>query len=258
MPRAVRLPVGESPIEQQNRVLLLAYDQGMEHGPVEFNDETVDPSYVLDIAEHGPFTGIVLQKGVAAAYYQRDKYTVPLVVKLNGRTNLSNHQDPYAPMVCTVDEALDLGAKVVGYSLYLGSKHEAQMMSEFAQVVRDAHERKVRVIVWMSTKNAQVEETHRDMLAYAGRVALELGADYVQLPYGGDVPDYAWVVESAGRCKVLCPGGPYQDKEDTLRLAKSVLQAGAVGMTVGRRVWQAPDPLAVAHMLQTALWKGLS
>jgi class I fructose-bisphosphate aldolase len=228
----------------------------MEHGPVEFNDDTVGPSYVLDIAEHGPFTGVVLQKGIAAAYYQPGKYTVPLVLKLNGRTNLSGDQDPYAPMVCTVDEALSLGAKMVGYSLYLGSHYEGRMMAEFAQVVRDAHERKVRVIAWMHNRQARVAETQRDMLAYAGRVALELGADYVQLPFGDSVADYAWVVESAGRCKVLCPGGAYQDKENTLRLVKSVLQAGATGMTVGRRVWQDPDPLSVAQAIQAILWKG--
>ncbi len=254
MARPARFLSGDSPIEQDNRVLLLAYDQGVEHGPVEFNDATVDPSYVLDIAEHGPFTGVILQKGVAAAYYQAGTYTVPMIIKLNGRTSLSGDANPYAPMICTVEEAVELGAKVVGFSVYLGSAYENKMIAELADVVRDAHEHKVRVMAWMSFKGAKLK-VHRDLLAYAGRIAMELGADYVQLPYGGNVADYTWVVESAGRCKVLSPGGVYKDLEDSVALATGVLQAGGVGLAVGRRVWQSPDPLATAQALRRAIWQ---
>ncbi len=52
------------------RGLLLAYDQGFEHGPSDFNAKNVDPKYILDIAkESGVFTGIILQKGIAEKYY---------------------------------------------------------------------------------------------------------------------------------------------------------------------------------------------
>ena len=234
--------------------MLLAYDQGLEHGPTDFNDETIDPGYILDIADQGAFTGIILQKGLAAAYYQADKITVPLIIKMNGRTSLSTGRNLYAPMTCTVAEAADLGAKAVGYTLYLGSTHESRMVAELSDVVRDAHEKRLPVIAWMNTSCVRVDEAHRDILAYAGRIALELGADYAPLPFAGSVPDYAWVVESAGKCKVLAPGGPYKEATDTTKLARSVLQAGGKGLIVGRRIWQAPDPLEVARQLRAAVW----
>ena len=46
--------------------MLLAYDQGMEHGPVDFNEKSVDPNYIMKIAQNGNFTGVVFQEGIAA------------------------------------------------------------------------------------------------------------------------------------------------------------------------------------------------
>lgn len=256
MPRPARKNAISTAIERQGRVLLLAYDQGLEHGPRDFAEAAVDPGYVLDIAEQAGFTGIVLHKGVAARYYQREKHAVPLVVKLNGRTDFADDAAGEAPLVCTVDEAKSLGATAVGFSLYLGSDLEARMMADLAGVVKDAHERRMPVVVWMNIRTDHVPETHRDMLAYAGRVALELGADYVQLAYGGNIPDFAWAVETAGKCKVLAAGGPHQSVDETVKFTKSILQAGAVGMIVGRRVWQDGDPVSVARAICRVMWAG--
>ena len=250
MARPARPLFNDSPIEHRGHVLLLAYDQGMEHGPTEFNDENIDPGYVLDIAEKGPFTGVVFQKGVARAYYRPHEHTVPLVLKLNGKTNLVKDQDPYSPQICSSDEAVDLGAKAVGYTIYLGSQFESQMFKEFASVVHDAHEHKMPVIAWMYPRGHNVpDETNRDILAYAARVALELGADYVKLHYSGDLESYQWVVESAGRCRVLTLGGKFSGLDETVALAGHAIEAGAAGMAIGRNVWQADDPAQVANAL---------
>jgi class I fructose-bisphosphate aldolase len=91
--------------------MLLAYDQGFEHGPsADFNDKNIDPAYIMDIAEKGDFTGVVLHKGLAEKYYNGK---VPLIVKLNGKTSLPKGE-PISTMVCSVEEAIRLGAKGVG------------------------------------------------------------------------------------------------------------------------------------------------
>ncbi|MBI2310410.1 aldolase, partial [Candidatus Collierbacteria bacterium] len=56
-------------IERNGKAMLLAYDQGFEHGPVDFDEKSVDPNYILDIARSGLFTGVIFQEGVAAKYY---------------------------------------------------------------------------------------------------------------------------------------------------------------------------------------------
>ncbi|MEA3378658.1 MAG: fructose-bisphosphate aldolase, partial [Nanoarchaeota archaeon] len=68
---------------KKGKSLLLAYDQGLEHGPTDFNDKNIDPDYIMDIAIKGKFNGIILQKGIAEKYYQGK---IPLILKLNGKT----------------------------------------------------------------------------------------------------------------------------------------------------------------------------
>lgn len=75
-----------SPFLSQGRSILLAYDQGLEHGPsADFTDRNVDPAFVMEIATKGGFNGVVFQKGVAERFYEGK---VPLIVKLNGKTSL--------------------------------------------------------------------------------------------------------------------------------------------------------------------------
>jgi len=79
--------------------MLLAYDQGFEHGPsADFNDKNIDPNYILDIAAKGDFTGLVLHKGIAEKYYTGK---VPLIVKLNGKTSLPKGEPVSTPVSYT-------------------------------------------------------------------------------------------------------------------------------------------------------------
>src|SRR3990170_3696727 len=92
-------------ISKNDKVLLLAYDQGMEHGPSDFDDENIDPEYILKIGMDGGYTGIIFQKGVAEKYYLKELTDkLPLILKLNGKTNLVKTQEPYSPLLCTVEE----------------------------------------------------------------------------------------------------------------------------------------------------------
>ena len=80
-------------IMKKGKAMYLAYDQGLEHGPSsDFNDKNVDPLYILDIAKKGRFNGVVFQKGIAEKYNKEIRRSkVPLILKLNGKTNILNY-----------------------------------------------------------------------------------------------------------------------------------------------------------------------
>jgi len=196
-------------ITTKSKALFLAYDQGLEHGPSsDFNDKNVDPLYILDIAKRGKFNAVVFQKGIAEKYLKEiKKSAVPLLLKLNGKTNLFKGE-PMAPQLCSVKEALALGAAAVGYTIYIGSLHESEMLREFEIIEREAHEKGVPVVAWIYPRGQAVKnDTNREMVSYAARTGLEIGADIVKLRYGGNADDLQWAVEAAGRCKVVFAGG---------------------------------------------------
>lgn len=249
------MQVDLSKITRDGKALFLAYDQGMEHGPTDFNDESVDPEKVLKIADSGYFTGVILQKGIAEKYFFGKNYKVPLIVKLNGKTNLVKDEDPYSPQVCSVDEALSYGAVAVGYTIYVGSEFEPKMTEEFGKIEQEAEEAGIPVIAWMYPRGRNIpNENDPKVIAYAARVGLELGADIVKVRYTGDLESFRWVIQSAGRTKVVAMGGSKEEESNFLEKVKTVLEAGAIGMAVGRNVWQAEKPLEVAERIVGIIW----
>lgn len=249
------MDINLSKITKDGKALLLAYDQGMEHGPTDFNDENVDPQKILDIAESGFFTGVIFQKGIAEKYHNPQVNKVPLVVKLNGKTNLVKDEDPYSPQVCSVEEAVALGASAVGYTVYIGSEFEARMTAEFGRVEEEAHARGLPVIAWMYPRGRNVaDEKNPKTIAYAARVGLELGADIVKVNWPGDAESFRWVVESAAKTKVVVAGGSKESLDEFLAKTKEILAAGGIGLAVGRNVWQAENPLEVAEKIAKIIW----
>lgn len=243
-------------ILKDDKAMFLAYDQGMEHGPTDFNDENVDPNYILSIALEGDFTGIILQKGVAEKYYSQSSFPIPLILKLNGKTNLIEGQDPYSPQICSVDEAISIGATAVGYTVYVGSDHEAEMFKEFAQIEKDAHSKNVPLVGWFYIKGRATEgKDIKELTAYAARLGLEMGADIIKIKYPGDLESLKWAVQSAGKTKVVVSGGPKESEPEFLNLAETVMESGAAGMAVGRNIWKAKDPIGLAQKLSEIIFK---
>jgi class I fructose-bisphosphate aldolase len=244
-----------SPFLSAGRSMLLAYDQGLEHGPSkDFDDRNIDPAFIMETAVRGGFNGVIFQKGVAERFYNGK---VPLILKVNGKTSLPQGE-PVSRQVCSVEQAVSLGAKGIGYTIYLGSAFEAEMLSEFGRVQQEAHERGLPAIAWIYPRGAGVQnDTSKEIVAYAARTGLELGADAVKIKYTGDSASFSWAVKAAGGVKVFMSGGPKAPTdEDFLKQVKGVIDAGATGLAVGRNVWQNREPLTMAEKLRKVIFEG--
>ena len=233
----------------------MAYDQGMEHGPSDFNDDNVDPEKIMQIAKEGKVQGVILQKGIAEKYYTHAYESVPLILKLNGKTNLVANKDPYSPQICSVEEALELGASAVGYTIYVGSSYEPVMFSEFSKIEKESHEKNIPLIAWMYLRGSGVENKDiKELTAYAARLGLEMGADIVKIKYPGTLESLRWAVEAAGRTKVVVSGGEKKTEDEFLEMAKTVMQSGAIGMAVGRNIWQNDNPHVILDKLKAIVY----
>jgi len=243
-------------VVKNGRVLILAMDQGMEHGPVDFNSKNIDPEHVCGIAARGGFTGFAVQKGIAKHYKECYSGKVPLVLKCNGRTNIVPKDDIYSPQVCSVKEAVALGADAIGYTLYVGSPREADLFRDFGKVEEEAEDYGLPTIVWAYPRGKYVkDEKSVESVSYAARAALELGADIVKVNYTGSVDGFSKVVAAAGRCKVISAGGSKQTDAEFCAKVKEVIAAGGVGMAVGRNVWQNDNPMKITEEIKKIVYK---
>jgi fructose-bisphosphate aldolase, class I len=242
-------------ITYKGKALFLAYDQGLEHGPTDFNDKNIDPLYIIKLAKKAEFTSVVLQKGIVEKYREEIKKSkVPLLMKLNGKTDLYRG-DPISAEICTVKEAIELGAKAVGFTIYIGSQHEDKMIEEFETIEREAHAKGLPVVAWIYARGSSVRVKPSDeLMAYAARTGLEIGADIIKIKYDGDVSGLNWAVKSAGRTKVVIAGGMKKDDTLFLKQVGEIMNSGAIGLAVGRNIWQHENPYSITKKVKKIMW----
>jgi class I fructose-bisphosphate aldolase len=240
----------------------LPYDQGLEHGPRDFfaNPPAADPRYIVRLAQEGGFNGIVVQIGLAEKFFWDFAGELPLVLKLNGKTDIADDSAALSPVNASVEDAVRLGADAVGYTLYVGSPAHAQDFEQYRAIRQDAHRLGMPLIVWAYPRGSAIEaKGGKDSfyaVDYAARTASELGADVVKVNFPHpekrvSVPEVYQgefssqqavnaVVRSANRTLVLISGGTRAGDDALLAKARESMQAGATGLIFGRNIWQRP------------------
>jgi class I fructose-bisphosphate aldolase len=256
--RLHRMLFGHGP--GNGRCLFLPYDHGLEHGPRDFagNPDAADPAYVVKLAVDGGFSGIALQIGTARQFFWDFAGEVPLILKLNGKTDIPPDDEALSPVHASVEEAVQLGADAVGYTLYVGSPRQVDDLVQLRTVRQDAERLGMPLIIWAYPRGSAIRARGgRDSfyaVDYAARVAAELGADLVKVNWpdrtarSGVPPAYdrevtpaemlQAVVGSAGRSLVLLSGGERADDDQTFGRVQEALAAGVTGLIFGRNVWQ--------------------
>jgi fructose-bisphosphate aldolase, class I len=248
-------------MEINGKFMFLALDQGFEHGPSDFNERSLNPEFILDIAEKTRTSGVVLHKGIAEKYLGTVAGKVPLLLKLNGKTNLQK-SEPLSLQVCSVKEAIHLGADAIGYTIYVGSRVEQQMYAEAGRIAEEAQDYGIPYVLWSYPRGSDIKETYANsdatIIGHAARVAAELGADLVKVFYTGNTESFRHVVNCGGRARVLAAGGTKKEGEEFLHEVKSVMDAGASGMAIGRNIWQYEDPYKMSRAVSSIIFDNRS
>lgn len=239
----------------RGRLMLFAGDQKVEHLNDDFyggeiHRDDANPEHLFKIASQAEIGVFATQLGLIAKYGM-DYPQVPYLVKLNSKTNLvkTSQADPFSNHWFRVQDVLDfhhtsgLSILAVGYTIYLGSEHEAQMLHQAAQIVHDAHKHGLITVLWVYPRGKAVtDEKDAHLIAGATGVAACLGTDFVKVNYprgdqAGEV--FKEAVMAAGRTRVVCAGGSSIDEKQFLqRLHDQIFVSGASGNATGRNIHQ--------------------
>ncbi len=244
-------------------LMLLPIDQGIEHGPRDFfpNPASKDPEYQFRLAAEGGYSALACQIGMAEKYYPDYAGQVPLILKVNGKTDVPSSDDALSTTNASVEDAVRLGADAVGYTLYVGSPRQGEDLHQLKGVREDCDRYGMPLVVWAYPRGSAIDKKggHVSFYAidYAARMAMEMGADVVKLNFpkidpakDKDSPApynemeitaeeaVKHVVASAGRSLVVLSGGSKVDDETVLGHTKAIMDAGGTGVIFGRNVWQ--------------------
>lgn len=239
------------------RLMLFAGDQKVEHLNDDFFGEGVpeddaDPEHLFKIASKAKIGVFATQLGLIARYGM-DYKDIPYLIKVNSKTHLveTSQADPFSNLWYDVDQVAEfkensgLDILGVGYTIYLGSEFEAEMLVQAAQVIYDAHQHGMVSVLWIYPRGTAVkDEKDPHLIAGATGVGACLGSDFVKVNYpkkegAKSAEIFKEAVKAAGRTRVVCAGGTSDEAEAFLKkLYDQIHISGAQGNATGRNIHQ--------------------
>lgn len=272
--------------------LILPYDQFIEHDNrhVDPNPAASNPDYICDLAKDGGYNAVAIHYGLAKRYWSKLKGSVPLLLKLNGKTSIPSQAQPLSVHTCFVEDAVRLGAVAVGYTMYYGSPRQDEDIPQLAAVREECDRYGMPLVVWAYPRGEGIDGKGGPGSSYAiesaTRMAVEMGASVIKanLPTAmadgfednSGIPDYyrkteselqgldakeqKWerakrVVKAAQGVPVLFSGGSKIGDDDLMENAQACIDAGCYGFIFGRNMWkrEKADALKLTEKFQGML-----
>lgn len=222
-----------------SRTVIVPMDHGVSSGPIYGITDLRD---AIEQVVRGGANAIVEHKGMVGAGHRRSGKDVGLIIHLSASTSLSPYPNTKT-LVCTVEEALRLGADAVSIHVNIGDEMERQMLSDFGMVSSRAREWGIPLLAMIYPRGEKIaNEYDPDVLKHAARLGAELGADIVKISYSGSVESFREVIAGCRVPVVIAGGEKMESDKQILEMVRGSIDAGGSGVSIGRNIFQHQDP----------------
>ena len=160
-------------------------------------------------------------------------------------------------LVATVEEALHYGIDALSVHINLGESEESTMLKDFGMLVSKANTMGVPVLAMMYVRRGTQTSTAVEDVQHAARVADDLGASIIKVPYTGTIEGFSTVVSACTVPVVVAGGIPSNDVRALLQNIYDALQAGARGISIGRGIFAATHPEALLNTVHLIVHNGM-
>jgi putative autoinducer-2 (AI-2) aldolase len=233
-------------IQRDGRCLFLPIDHGYFQGPtrkLERPGETVRP--LIPYAD-----ALMLTRGVLRSCIDPEN-TKPIILRVSGGTSMARREELDREGITTsVREAIRLNASAVSMSIFVGAPSEHQTLLNLSNLVNECEEYGIPVMA-VTAVGAELEKREARYLALACRIAAELGARIVKTYYCQE--GFERVVDGCP-VPIVIAGGPKVDSElEVFRWVHDALQKGAIGVNLGRNIWQHEHSVAMIKAIRAII-----
>ncbi len=235
--------------------VIVPMDHGLTIGPI---PGLTDMKKAVDQVVEGGANAIIEHKGLVRAGHRQAGKDIGLIVHMSASTSLSPNPGGKV-LVCSVEEAIQLGADGVSIQVNLGSETDDEMLSQFGAVARSCTQWGMPLIAMVYARGAKIaNEFDTAYVKHAARVGAEIGADIVKVNYTGSPETFAEVTESCPVPVVIAGGEKMNSDEDILKMVEGAMQAGAKGAAIGRNIFQHIDPTHMVAAISRVVHENMS
>jgi fructose-bisphosphate aldolase/2-amino-3,7-dideoxy-D-threo-hept-6-ulosonate synthase len=233
--------------------LIIPIDHGVSEGPIR---GLIDFSKTVECVSEGGANAVLMQKGMVPHGHRGYGKDIGLVVHMSASTKLG--PDPNNKVqVCTVEEALKMGADAVSVHINIGSETESDQLEKLSGVAKSCAEWGMPLLAMMYPRGKAIKNPHdAEVVALAARAGAELGADIIKTNYTGDPDSFKAVVRGCP-VPVIIAGGPKMKSDaEVLETVEGAIGAGAKGVAIGRNVFQHESPTKMTRAIARIVHEG--
>jgi putative autoinducer-2 (AI-2) aldolase len=228
-------------IKDDGRCQFLPIDHGYFQGPtscLEKPSETIKG--LLPYAD-----GLFVTRGIVRSSVPANCQT-PIILRVSGGTSIIGSDLANETLTTSIDEVIRLNATAVGISIFVGSDYEKQTLTSLSRLVDQCEPYGIPVMA-VTAVGKELEQRTARYLALSSRIAAELGARIVKTYYC--TQDFEKVTEGCP-VPIVMAGGPKCETElEVFEFVYDGIQKGAIGVNLGRNIWQNPYPVPMMRAL---------
>ncbi len=235
------------------KTVIVPMDHGVSVGPI---DGLRDMKSTIQKVSEGGANAIVEHKGLVGEGHRGEGKDIGLIIHLSASTSLSLYPNAKT-LVCTVEEAIKLGADGVSIHVNLGNGQESKMLTDFGRVSSEARVWGIPLLAMIYPRGENIQDEYDvNMVKHAARLGDELGADIVKVSYTGSAESFHEVVDGCSVPVVIAGGAKMDSDRDILKMVKGSIEAGGAGVSIGRNVFQHKNPARMVGAISCIVHEG--
>ena len=232
-------------IQKDGHTVMLAVDHGYFMGPttgLEKLDEMVKPLL--------PYADVLMPTRGGLRNYIPPDTDIPICLRVSGGTSILNKTNLlHEGTTVSIQDAISLNVAAVAYSILVGQPFERDTLLGMTEYIDEANKYGIPVLAVTAVGKGLGKDAR--YLSLASRMAAELGASIVKTYF---CPDFEKVVDSCP-VPIVIAGGKKIPEKDALKMAYDALQAGAIGVDMGRNIFQSSNPVGMMKAVQSVVHK---
>ncbi|MFZ3115561.1 MAG: 3-hydroxy-5-phosphonooxypentane-2,4-dione thiolase [Syntrophales bacterium] len=173
----------------------------------------------------------------------------PVILRVSGGTSIIGRDLANEGLTSSLEEIIRLNATAVGISIFVGSEYERESLLNLANLVNQCETYGIPVMA-VTAVGKELEKRDARYLALSCRIAAELGARVVKTYW---CKDFEKVVNGCPAPVVMAGGPKCETEQEVFEFVHDGMQRGAIGLNLGRNVWQHPHPVAMMRALQAII-----
>lgn len=237
-------------VKEDGKALMLAIDHGYFMGPT--SGMEVPAKSIEKLMPHTD--SLMLSPGILRNSIEPD-FGKGIVLRASGGNTILDPDIDDEGLILSAEEAVKMNASAVAVSIFVGSEHSHQTILNLSDMINDASRFDLPVLGVTAVGKALKDKKEKRYLAHASRIAAELGADIVKTYYCDGFEE----VVTKTPVPIVVAGGPKLDTyEDVLNLCYRSIQEGAIGVDMGRNIWQSDYPAAIIQGVEKIIHHNFS